>query len=371
MTCRATLLLSGLLLCVPRTFAQIPAPPIEAAIDVSNPNPFEKETFFITLSIITRGIDIRQQLDLANLPEAGRIALVSNFEPLPIQREVDGPLTTETRRYQARARAMVPGPTPIAPLLRLTARHHTRSLFGSIVEERPVSLEIPPVTVNAKPLPPPPDDFSGAVGAFTVEFTLSPTNLVAGDLITITTQISGEGWLENLRIPEVPEAPLLKAYAVKDVKSDPRQRCFAQTVIPKSTAVLDIPALQLTVFDTGKGQYVTHTAGPFPLCYHAAQTRVVEQFRPDGQTGTGDGETNAGGAAVRLKERIAAGGGVSAVCAIESAARLAPSVKSLTTFTVPAESAVQVLDRYGEWILIDHHRSRGWIHESALSNDRH
>ncbi len=346
-------------------YAQLPEAPIEASIEVSNSAPFVKETLIVTLTIVTRDIDIRQNLDLTDLPPPERLVLISAFEPLPVERQINGPNRVETRRYQARARALQPGPAALSPVLRLTAQRRVRSLFGSMIEEKPVIIRIPPVALDLKPLPAPPADFCGAVGVFAVNIDVAPTRLVAGDLLTVTTRIAGEGFLDDLRIPPVPEAALLKTYPVKELPGDPQQRRFAQTVIPKSEAVNAIPPVTFSVFDTAKGRYITHTAGPFPLQFHDASTRVIEQFRPDDEVAR---QTNgANGATARWRQRLAEGRHVSVRCTTETAGRLAPSFRSLAAFTIPAEGTVQLHDRHGEWLLVEHRRSRGWIHQDSLT----
>lgn len=347
--------------------AQIPEAPIEATMQVSNASPFEKETFFLTLTITTRDIAIRQQLDLAGLPDSKRIAIISPFEALPIQRNVDGPGSVEIRRYRARARGMAAGETVIAPVLRLTAQRRTRSFFGSMIEESPVSINIPPVSVRVTPLPPPPEGFCGAVGALSIDVSVSPTNIVVGDLLTVITRISGEGFLDALNIPGIADAPLLKAYPVKEEQQEPLRVRFSQTVIPKSDAVSQIPAIRITYFDTTERTYVTRTAGPFTLNYHAASAKVVEQFRPDQTSSSNEKVNDDGGLAARLKKQLAAEHRVIVSCESETPARLAPSIMSLTTFSIPPKNDIQVIDRHNEWLMIEHNQRRGWIHESELT----
>jgi hypothetical protein len=237
-----------------------------------------------------------------------------------------------------------------------------------MIQEAPYSIRIPATVLNVKPLPVPPDDFCGAVGTFTVSIDVTPTNLVAGDLLAVTTRIAGEGFLDDLRIPPVPEASLLKTYPVKELQGDPQQRRFVQTVIPKSEAVNAIPALAFSVFDTTQARYITHTAGPFPLQYRDASTRVIEQFRPDGVADGGGPNTE--GPAAHWHQRLAEGRRVSVRCATQTTARLAPSFHSLATFTIPAESSVRLHGRHGEWLLVEHRRDRAWIHQDSLVAER-
>lgn len=347
--------------------AQLPDAPIEARIALNNSSPYIKETFIVTLTIITRNMDIRQQLDLTDLPPPEKLSLIGAFEPMPIERRIDGPNRIETRRFQARARALKPGPVSLAPILQLTVQRRVRSLFGSIVEERPVSIRIANTSLTARPLPPSPDNFCGAVGTFKVITDATPTNLVAGDLVTVTTRITGEGFLDDLRIPAVHEAPLLKTYPIKLQRIDPRQRQFTQTVIPLSKAVDAIPELAFSVFDTAQGRYVTHRAGPFPLHYHDASTRVIEQFRPDAATNrqTRSGHIETGD----WRQRLARQPNRQATCHSQAPARIAPSLRSLGTFTIPAGGTVELHDQHGDWLLIEFDGNRGWIQREHLTDD--
>ncbi len=353
---RTILCALAILFCAGYAHAQLPDAPIAADIDISNHAPFEKETFVIMLTIVTRGIEIRQQLDLANLPDARQIAILDGFAPLPVERQVEGLTTIETRRYRARARGLMTGPVSFSPLLRLTTRRRVRSFFGSAVEEHPVRIDIPPVTIDIRPLPPPPPLFCGAIGNFAVDISANPTHLVAGDLITLTTQIRGEGYLENLRIPGVASAPMLKTYPVKEVQHAPRVRRFAQIVIPESEQITTIPPLQITWFDTASGQYTNHHAGPFALHYRESRMRVVEHFRPGDPSAASPPRPLTG---TRARPVVT-------VAKPDSAARLAPSFASRITFVLPTE-AVRVLEYHGDWLLIEHNRNRGWIHDSVLT----
>ncbi len=47
-----------------------------------------------------------------------------------------------------------------------------------------------------------PPNFNGAVGTYTMSATAGPTNVVAGDPVTLHIQISGHGAIDPLALPE-------------------------------------------------------------------------------------------------------------------------------------------------------------------------
>src|ERR1017187_288590 len=69
------------------------------------------------------------------------------------------------------------------------------SFFGPRTEPRPVALSVPMQNMQVLPLPKDnvPANFNGAVGKYTMTFSAGPTNVAAGDPITVKIQISGQG----------------------------------------------------------------------------------------------------------------------------------------------------------------------------------
>ena len=72
------------------------------------------------------------------------------------------------------------------------------------VEERRVALSAEPETLTALPLPKEnvPANFNGAVGSFSMTVSAGPTNVAAGDPVTVKVQISGRGAFDSLALPE-------------------------------------------------------------------------------------------------------------------------------------------------------------------------
>jgi len=345
---------------------------VTAEIKVSKAQLYERETFLLTLTIKTIGVQIRQTLDLAGLPDKRQVDLFTDFETLPTERIADGHRITEVHRYRCRARPLVTGTLRIAPTLRLTAVRRRRLFIGSAWEEFPVKVPIHPLVLTVEPLPTPPADFSGAIGALDMQASIDPSDVAPGDLITVTTRISGESYLEGMRVPEVTPPPQFKAYDAKQVHTDDNLRVYEQIVIPQATNITAVPAVSFTYFDTRKGDYTRATRGPFPITFHAAPEARLEHFRPSevpsASASSAESPTPIS-TATRIRNAFGRARYEQGICRGTTQARLAPATGSLPTFEIPAKTQVDILSRFDEWILIESDRRRGWIPQSALQQD--
>lgn len=140
------------------------------------------------------------------------------------------------------------------------------------VENRPVNLATEAHTVQTLPLPleNQPRNFSGAVGDYSMTITAGPTNVTAGDPITLRMQISGTGALDLISLP--PQAE--KAW--QDFKSYPPTtkvdttdslgiqgtKTFEEIVVPQNSDVHELPPISFSFFnpDTEKYEVLTQPA---------------------------------------------------------------------------------------------------------------
>lgn len=368
----STAMLCSLAVVLPRHVqAQSEQSAVTAAISVSKAELHERETFLLTLTIKTVGVQIRQTLDLAGLPDKRQVDLFTNFETLPTERIANGHRITEIHRYRCRARARVTGTLRIAPTLRLTAMRRRRLFIGSAWEEFPVRVPIHPIVLTVKPLPPPPADFSGAIGALGMQAAIDPSDVAPGDLITLTTRISGEGYLEGVRAPQVDPPSQFKVYDSKQMLAEDNLRVYEQIVIPQTTNITAVPAVTFTYFDTEKGAYARATRGPFPITFHSAPAAKLEHFRPT-ESSLATPPTKAPmqpTAATRIRDAFGRARYEQGICREATEARLAPAAGSLSTFKLPARSRVDILSRLDGWIMIESDRRRGWLPESVLQQD--
>lgn len=122
------------------------------------------------------------------------------------------------------------------------------------------------VAVNVKPLPAGPDNFSGAVGSFSVKGGLNLDKVKANEAATYRITVSGRGNL-MLVTPPTPEFP--STFEVYDPQIDDNiskgdggvsgSRTFEWVLIPRSQGKFTIPAYKFVYFDPSTSQYVTLT----------------------------------------------------------------------------------------------------------------
>ena len=74
---------------------------------------------------------------------------------------------------------------------------------GMFTDNRDVSLKTKPMRIEVLPLPKDgrPEDFSGAVGKFTMEASVSPRKASAGEPVTLKVAVSGQGNFEGMGTP--------------------------------------------------------------------------------------------------------------------------------------------------------------------------
>jgi hypothetical protein len=138
---------------------------------------------------------------------------------------------------------------------------------------QPVVAEAPAVEVTVEPLPAEgrPEGFSGAVGSFKMDVVAAPTNLTAGDPITLQVSFAGRGALENLQLPSFSGWKNFKVYPANDNINYTDQanrvgiRMFEQVVVPEEADIPILPRFEFSFFDPAKRAYVTLKQAGIPL----------------------------------------------------------------------------------------------------------
>ncbi len=218
------------------------------------------------------------------------------------------PLREPTQRREQTARGpvqIVEFPTTITPLrtgtltvgpatMELsvparTAGHDPffRQFFGG--ERRPLTLRSEPLQLEVLPLPDAgkPAGFSGAVGRFTLHVDAAPLKLAAGDPVTVTVTITGEGDLDGIRPPAFAEGDDLKVYPPQTVPqpvgspgtappSGQGRAVFEQVVIPARPGTITLPELRFSYFDPDAAAYRTVSGPPIVLGVAPAAHAVAE-----------------------------------------------------------------------------------------------
>ncbi len=135
-------------------------------------------------------------------------------------------------------------------------------------------LRSDPLTLTVLPLPEEgrPVNFSGAVGTFTLNVTAAPTELNAGDPITMRMRISGDGNLVDTAAPTFVDTTGFRIYEPLAGKTNGATKSFEQVLIPRDTSLQSIPSVQLSYFDPQARRYRTVESQPIALVVHPAET---------------------------------------------------------------------------------------------------
>ena len=140
-----------------------------------------------------------------------------------------------------------------------------RGLFEDF-DQQTISIKSADLKISVLPLPDEgrPKDFSGAVGQYDFDATVTPTAVKVGDPLTVRMSASGQGNLEAIQMPTLEGEGAFKFYDPQ-VTENPRSKSLEQVAIPMSDAIKAFPAVRFSYFDTESRQYKTVTRGPFPL----------------------------------------------------------------------------------------------------------
>ena len=134
---------------------------------------------------------------------------------------------------------------------------------------RRLILETEPIAIVANPLPDEgrPADFRGAVGSYRVRAGFDREQGTANDPMTLTIEVSGEGNLNTVPEPELPEVDGLRFFeAQSEVELVPKgkiltgRRIFTRLVVPENAGTIIFPELDLSFYDPSRSRFRTmHT----------------------------------------------------------------------------------------------------------------
>jgi hypothetical protein len=276
---------------------QDPSELLYAVLSTDQTNIYNQQTFNIVLSIYSQGLNIGNNISYGNMPATG--LSLQPFQELQGSREIVNNKPYDVRRFRAKAQALTAGTFKLEPTLQipLIVQRQRRGPpgfdssffddFFATVRTQPVNITPKPLEISVKPLPSEgqPVGFAGAVGKFGFDAQVKPTDLNAGDPVTLTVQIVGEGNLENISAPQLIAGDDFKVYeprlVSKDVDSNRGlgRKTFEQVLIPRSEKVKMLPALMFSYFDPDKEAYDTITRGPYPLVIHPSSNAIARMLQ--------------------------------------------------------------------------------------------
>ena len=152
-----------------------------------------------------------------------------------------------------------------------------------------------PTNISVYPLPEAGrrPDFSGLVGEFWIESSISQESVALGESVTLSVRITGNGTLAGFTLPETSNE-LFQTYdqtgqLFGGVQGGDFQTTgvFQRAIVPSAVGELIIPPIVIQVFSPETESYVDVTSGEFELSVLPGElVEQVQGFR-DGETPTG------------------------------------------------------------------------------------
>jgi len=152
--------------------------------------------------------------------------------------------------------------------------------FFTSYRKKEITLQSKPLQIRVLPLPETgrPDDFSGAIGSFSLQTKAQPTVVSPGDPITLTMTVSGTGNFDRVSAPVFTGSPTdWKIYPPSRGKmtetadqaaaggTKEKEKRFEQAIVPLHDNIREIPGVRFSFFDPDKGHYVTLQSTPIQL----------------------------------------------------------------------------------------------------------
>jgi hypothetical protein len=163
--------------------------------------------------------------------------------------------------------------------MELIVRVVERRFFGPPMS-RPEQLTAssPPVAVEVRALPPAPAGFSGAVGRLALQARLEPRELAVGEAATLTLTLAGEGNLQGVRAPELPERRYLEVFppqqqADEEVRGESvrGRRSWSWVVVPERPGRYALNLPEVPFFDPQTASYRLASAPVVELAVRPAE----------------------------------------------------------------------------------------------------
>ena len=277
--------------------------PIFLTAELSNDAVYvEEQTIYVLKLHLRRNV---RNINL-NLPEAENLIFKQITKPVEYRSTLNG------QNYQVLEvrYALVPsrvGNYTVAPArMNMTVlqsrRRSSRSIFddpfSSFSSGRPASIASESVQLTVRPLPDEgkPPDFSGLVGKFKMWSKLDPVALKTGESATLTVSVSGEGNVNRIPDPKMPELADVKIYADQPVLESTQDRdglrgtkTMKWALVPEKDGHLEIPPVTVSFFDTEKHVYKTLKSSSYTLAVQPGKKEKIAVSEFNAASLTNDG----------------------------------------------------------------------------------
>lgn len=261
-------------------------------ISTDRESPFVHEPFGLELRVfILDGIQIDGRFSLrGGIPESGMEGDLDWTVSRPRRTEMDGKIFN-VYTLRTTAKTLTAGTFNFRPEVQINMvvpRQNRRPygfddpFFGDLFgrqEVRPIILDCNLLEIPVKPIPLErrPESYTGGVGIFDFDVDIGPTQVKAGEPITVKMRVFGRGNISQITPPTLEGRHDLKLYEVRTRPTqNPNEVLFEQVVIPKSDTVTEIPALSFSYFNTKTSDFRTLERGPFPVTVEAMPQQAAQ-----------------------------------------------------------------------------------------------
>lgn len=155
----------------------------------------------------------------------------------------------------------------------------------AISSHRPITADaqVPPVTVVDVPTEGRPSNYRGAVGTYKIHTQANPTNVSAGDPITLQIVLQGDGPMELVQAPPLSSmSGFLQSFKVADdalagfVQDD--AKLFTTSIRPLHADVTEIPSVSFSFFDPEREEFRTVQSEPIAITVSEADTLSLDSI---------------------------------------------------------------------------------------------
>jgi hypothetical protein len=149
------------------------------------------------------------------------------------------------------------------------------AFFGGVAyQDVKVNLKSKPIKITVTPLPDEgkPDNFTNAVGNFSISSSIDKTSLSTDDVANLKLTITGSG---NLKLIEAPKLNLPNGLSYLDptivdtitgrTTTISGSKIITYPITPNTAGEFEIPPIPFTFFNSQTGKYVTVNTSPYKL----------------------------------------------------------------------------------------------------------
>lgn len=155
-----------------------------------------------------------------------------------------------------------------------------------ILRTRPIEINVRPLPLEGRP-----ENFEGGVGVFRVASGLSENEAKAGESVTLTIVVSGQGNIRDLADPKL-EFEGVKTYSdspVTDIKNYNGEilgeKVYKPALVPQRLGEIQIPQISIPYFNAETERYEVASSGPLTINVAPSEEEAFVVTRPDGDLG--------------------------------------------------------------------------------------